>query len=54
MTARTAWLVLALFAALAMWLLAGALLTIAHESSRIVPATAPDATAYIYNAEETP
>ena len=52
MTERTLWLLVAVFVACALWLIAGALLTVAHESPRIVPATAPDATAYIYNAEE--
>ena len=54
MTTRTAWLAIAAFVALTLWLLAGAVLTVTHQARVWVPATAPGSEPVIYTSEETP
>lgn len=53
MTERTLWLVVVVFVAASLWLVAGAVFTVT-DGTRVTIATAPGATAVIYNAEETP
>lgn len=52
MTERTLWLIVAAFVAAALWLLAGAVLTVAHRTQQLVPATAPGVSAVPAHIEE--